>query len=610
MADGELARAIKRRDDFLSGPYQKAKRAEWLSLVTEFEKAAEAQPKAGPAARARLYGAELAFTSYGRFKQAPDLARAAKLSRLAVRGCPRCPEAARAQLLVGKCLLEEKKTEEAWRELLKVELNYPGSLEASQAKGLLDSLKDPSPPSGSSASAAKPPKAPAANPPVTEPSPSLAQGKTPPSPPKSPNGPGQEAIKPVSKESPPKARAKITPPVKAPPARSDGLAQVYAITLEDMGSYTEITAFSDRVSPYLYNMLPPSRSGGAYRVYADFKDSRLWPGAKDRLNGSTPLVRLVKLSQLDKNTVRLVADLTQAHPYQPLFLENPARLVIRVAKEVQNLPGPEAEAPPEAPEPTAPKKAPEPKKDEKKSPAKPSSPPARGPSDSMARQLGLKIRRVIIDPGHGGKDGGAAGNGIVEKDICLRAAKKLASKIKSRLKLEVVLTRETDKFVTLDRRTRISKDNKGDLFISLHANSNSLPKVEGLETYILNFASDKTAMTVAARENAAADKSMAEMGSILELIAKNTKVAESRVLAKSLHSKALAALRTKHKTRDLGVKEAVFVVLLNVDVPSVLVEMGFLSNPQEAARLNSEAYLELITDGLTDGLKAYIAGLP
>jgi N-acetylmuramoyl-L-alanine amidase len=134
--------------------------------------------------------------------------------------------------------------------------------------------------------------------------------------------------------------------------------------------------------------------------------------------------------------------------------------------------------------------------------------------------------------------------------------------------------------------------------------------VEGFETYILNFTDNKTALETAARENAASDKSMSELYNILELIAKNTKVAESRVLAKSLHTGALTSLNKKFKVRDLGVKEAVFLVLVNVEVPSVLLEIGFLTNQAEAGRLTQNAYLEAMTDGLAAGLKSYIDGLP
>jgi N-acetylmuramoyl-L-alanine amidase len=309
----------------------------------------------------------------------------------------------------------------------------------------------------------------------------------------------------------------------------------------------------------------------------------------------------MKVNQLDRNTVRMVMDLPAAHPYAPIFLDNPPRMIVRIADRADHLPPLEAEDPP-APRPVATKTTPKPKP--------PVSRPAKGPSDSMARQLGLGIRVVAIDAGHGGKDGGAAGNGVKEKDITLKVSKLLEKKIKSRLGLEVIMTRETDKFVTLDRRTKTTRDKKADLLISIHVNANDLAKVEGFESYILNFTSDPSAMAVAARENASSEKTMSELGDLVQKIANNTKVAESRVLAKSLHSGALASLRSQFKIRDLGVKEAAFIVLANVNVPAVLLEIGFVTNKKEAELLSQDSYLELLTDGICQGLKNYLDGLP
>jgi N-acetylmuramoyl-L-alanine amidase len=282
-------------------------------------------------------------------------------------------------------------------------------------------------------------------------------------------------------------------------------------------------------------------------------------------------------------------------------------MIIRVAKEANLLPPMEAEDPPRPKEPTAqtdpkPKPKPKPKPDEVK--------PARGPADSMARQLGLGIRTIALDAGHGGKDGGAAGNSLKEKDITLKVARLLAKKVRERLKIEVIMTRDSDVFVTLDRRTRTAREKKADLFISIHVNANDLAKVEGFESYVLNFTNEATAMAVASRENASSEKTMSEMEGLIQKIARNTKIAESRVLARAIHSGALNSLRKKHKIRDLGVKEAAFIVLANVDVPAVLVEIGFITNSEDAKRLTDDAYLELMTDGLCEGLKAYLEGLP
>jgi N-acetylmuramoyl-L-alanine amidase len=568
-----LARAQAARAAFL----QKAssqKRADWLALIAEFATAAKAQPKAEFAAKARFMGAELAWLSYERFGQPEDARQTQTLARRAIRDCPRCETAPGAQVLVGRALIAENKPDEAYRELMKVELNHPRSLETGAARALLASLRPGRTP---------PPEPEKASPPAK-------RAETPIKPEKAPAQP-----KPAPKEALPKTpRPIIINPPAFPKPRADGLAQVYGLELVDYGPYQEVLIYVDQVTPYVYNLIPPKGSGGHFRVYADFKGARFSPKFKARLSQSTDLVKLVKANQLTNDTVRVVADLPQAYPYRPLFLENPKRLALQVAKEGADLPRPEAEAAPSPP----------PKPKEK------AAPPAKGPASSLARQLGLKIRRVAIDPGHGGKDTGATGHGVREKEVVLLASEILAEKIQRILGLEVIMTRSTDKFVTLDRRTRLARENQADLFISIHANANKIAKVEGFETYILNFTDDRSALETAARENAASDKSMSEMYGILELIAKNTRVAESRVLAKALHSGALASLGQKHKVRDLGVKEAVFLVLVNVNVPSALLEIGFVTNAKEAQRLNQKEYLELLTDGLVSGLKAYIDGLP
>jgi N-acetylmuramoyl-L-alanine amidase len=358
-----------------------------------------------------------------------------------------------------------------------------------------------------------------------------------------------------------------------------------------------VIVWTDKVASYVYNLIPPQRAGGLHRVYVDLRGTRLAGGLPGRPMSSPPLMRLVKIGQFSQDTARLVADLPEAWPYAPVFLDGPPRLELRVAEHGEDLPPTEADAPPE---PRLAASAP------RAGPGR----GARGPADSLARQLGLKIRRIVIDAGHGGKDGGTSGHGLVEKNVALKAARMLKAKVERRLGLEVVLTRDSDRFVTLDRRPRIVADSKGDLFVSIHCNANALASVEGVETYLLNFSTDPSAQTVAARENASSQKSMSEMAGILELIARNTNIAESRVLARTVHARTLEAIRKKHKVRDLGVKEAVFVVLANTRVPAILIEIGFLSNAREAERLSQDAYLELLTDGMADGIKAYVDGLP
>jgi N-acetylmuramoyl-L-alanine amidase len=579
-ADGELARALASEEKFLQNGGS-GKRSEWVALVKQFELAAEAQPQIGPASRARYHAADVALRSFEKFGQAPDAKTASSLSRRSVKDCPRCSDAPRALLVLGRALVAQGLPEEAYRELMKVELNYREATGAVlESRELMAKLSGKPLPKK-----ADPPKAQSQAGPSPSPSPGPSQSEAPEAP--------RASVAKAKAPAPPKERQAPKPPSP----RADGLAQVFALYLDDQGSYTEITAYLDRVTPYLYNLLPPSREGGYFRVYVDFKESRLSRKLTRGPAATTSLIKTIKANQLNDDTVRMVADMPAAYPYTPVFLDNPPRMIIRVAKDTQGLPPVEAEDPPTPREVAKAKPKPEPPR------------PAKGPRDSMARQLGLGIRLVAIDAGHGGKDGGAAGNGLKEKDIVLKASKMLAQKISSRLRLEVIMTRDSDKFVTLDRRTLTAREKKADLFISVHVNANDLAKVEGIESYILNFASDPTAMAVAARENASSGKTMSEMEDLVQKIAKNTKVAESRVLAKAIHSGALASVRKQHKARDLGVKEAAFIVLANVDVPAVLLEIGFITNKAESQRLSQDAYLELLTDGICLGLKNYLDGL-
>jgi N-acetylmuramoyl-L-alanine amidase len=595
-AEGELVRAIAARDKFLADNGN-AKRAAWLALIAEFERAADVQPRSDHAARARYLAADMALRSFNKFAQMPDARKAADLAGRSVKACPRCSDAPSAYVVLGLALIALDQKEEAYRELMKVELNYQAPAQAKQARELMNELsgrprssgssnKGPDKPSGSAGEASGG-KTGSTAPTTSQPAKGSGSAARPPAPTKTT----------IPPSAPPKQR---TAP-KAPSPRADGRAQIFGLYLDDQGGYSEITAYLDQVTPYVYNLLPPSREGGRFRVYVDFRGTRLGPGGVRTPTKFTELVKTLKVNQLNDDTVRMVADLPAAHPYTPVFLDNPPRMIIRVARDPASLPPMEAEDPPSVRTPPTPKPP-------KKSP--PKTPPAKGPTDSMARQLGLSIRRVAIDAGHGGKDGGAAGNGLKEKDITLKAARMLRTKIQNRLGLEVVMTRDSDVFVTLDRRAKTTNDKKADVFISIHVNANDLAKVEGFESYVLNFSNDPTAMAVAARENASAGKTMSEMEGLIQKIARNTRIAESRVLAKSIHSGAIASLRQKYKIRDLGVKEAAFVVLANVDVPAVLVEMGFITNKVDAARLSEDAYLEMVTDGLCDGLKSYLDGLP
>jgi N-acetylmuramoyl-L-alanine amidase len=225
---------------------------------------------------------------------------------------------------------------------------------------------------------------------------------------------------------------------------------------------------------------------------------------------------------------------------------------------------------------------------------------------SISRQLGLSVSRIVIDPGHGGHDPGAKGGGTTEAELVLDVSLRLAQLLQKVPGLEVVLTRKTDDYVSLQERTAIANRENADLFLSVHANANNSPQAQGVETYFLNFATTLSAAAVAARENAASGQNMGELPDVVKTIALNNKLDESRDFATYVQREMVAKLRPTNKTiRDLGVKQAPFVVLIGAAMPSVLAEVSFMTNPQEARLLKSSAYRQRIADALFEAVRTY-----
>lgn len=231
---------------------------------------------------------------------------------------------------------------------------------------------------------------------------------------------------------------------------------------------------------------------------------------------------------------------------------------------------------------------------------------------SMIRVLGLKVGRIVLDPGHGGHDTGTVGpEGLREKDLVLDVAKRLGALIEDRLGSEVIYTRSDDTFVPLERRTEIANEAKADLFLSIHANSSTLRSAAGVETYYLNFTTSRAALEVAARENAGSQKTIYELQDLLEKIALKDKVEESREFATRVQS-ALFTLSAKSDSlaRDhRGVKRAPFVVLIGASMPSVLSEIGFISNAHDESIMKRAEYRQRIAEALYKGLSSYAGTL-
>lgn len=232
-------------------------------------------------------------------------------------------------------------------------------------------------------------------------------------------------------------------------------------------------------------------------------------------------------------------------------------------------------------------------------------------NSSLIRALGLKINRVVIDAGHGGHDQGTEGpKGLLEKDLVLDVSQRVGKLVDDRMGAEVIYTRSEDNFVTLEGRTALANEKKADLFLSIHANSSGYPRISGVETYYLNINGSKDAMELAARENGPNQSSIFELQDIIRKIALNDKSEESKEFAKRVQA-ALYAFTLKRfpGTIDRGVKSAPFKVLIGADMPSILVEIGFVTNSREEALLKTSDYRQKLAEALYSGMEKYALGL-
>ena len=437
------------------------------------------------------------------------------------------------------------------------------------------------------------------------------------------------------------AETPASPPGSTALLPPGGGAAVRAITHTPLPQGDRITIELTREVSY-----SADRLDGPDRIFVDLTHTAAAPALIEqtlaRVSGR--LVKSTRVGVHPDGTSRVVLDVTGKPRYSSFPLYNPFRLVIDVESEtlprvgVSSTPptsiamdSPPATAPgrEEArrpPTPTAgptvapttvaaaatssrPAAAP-PSRPPLPDPPAPAAPAVTSRGDySLARQLGLRIARVVIDPGHGGHDPGAQANGLTEADLVLDVALRLEALLREE-GVDVVLTRRTATFVPLEERTAIANREGADMFVSIHANASPRTATSGIETYFLNFATNQQAETLAARENATSAKTMGTLPSLLKAIALNNKLAESRELAAMVQSALVRALSANRRSvKSLGVKQAPFVVLIGAQMPSILAEIGFLTNRAEATALKLPAGREAVAQGLFDAILKYQAAL-
>jgi N-acetylmuramoyl-L-alanine amidase len=447
---------------------------------------------------------------------------------------------------------------------------------------------------------------------------------------------------------PSRAKAGIAapaPPTGPPPASSARPATLSGMTVAPSGTGGQLTLTLDRETTFRYQLLDQKRSNGEpiKRLYIDLDNTRTdkkVPGEKHYDKG---IISRIRAGYFTPETVRVVLELEDVRQYEIHSETAPFRVVLDLtgAPGVQTAKAPEYRAqagnrdaaddskrtgwlgnlfrfeqtqPPDA----APQKSKTAARRESRNPAAPIPPApapamslkppvdARNRAGSLVEQLGLSVRTIMIDPGHGGKDPGAQGLfGVVEKNVNLQFAKILGETLRKK-GFNILYTRTTDVFIPLETRTEMANTKGADLFVSIHCNAHGDADTSGLETYSLNLANSREAIRVAARENASSQKKISDLQAILTDLMLSAKTSESKDLAKFVQKRAIGEIREKkYSIRDRGPHEAPFFVLIGANMPAVLVELGYITNPDEAKRLASEAYMHSLAQGMADGIAAY-----
>jgi N-acetylmuramoyl-L-alanine amidase len=359
--------------------------------------------------------------------------------------------------------------------------------------------------------------------------------------------------------------------------------------------YTRIAIGLDREAKFEFHRLPQNEElKSPPRLYIDIIGAKIAPGVKDITIGDG-LLKKARIAQFRPDTVRVVLDLDSMKDYKVFTFSDPFSIIIDAKGERQ----------------TEISRAREPSIASLPATAAIKPVPAEEKAKETARPAIGKIRRIVVDAGHGGHDPGALGaGGSREKDVVLQIALRLARKLKEELGLDVVLTRSTDVFVELKERTAIANQVGADLFVSIHANAALNRNSNGIETYYLNLAKTEKVAQLAAQENGTSLEKVSILQAVLFDLMANYKLNDSAHLADEVQKAVYQKVGAKYAgVKNLGVKQGPFYVLVGATMPSILVETAFLSNEREEARLKDPAYQECTTEGIVDGIREYIASL-
>jgi N-acetylmuramoyl-L-alanine amidase len=528
-------------------PTRIKKKSEWNKVAKAYRAVVVAHPQSGYSDDALYYEGEILLETYRRFEDRAARQRALDTYLLLANGYPASKWAKRARLTRGKMFLERSEQKSASIELRKIMSQWPNTSEASEARRLLENMSRPK-----------------------------------------------------------RAASESLPP---------GVIGVRNIRhwSDSKREYTRVVIDLDKDVKYRQGRLE-----NPDRIYFDLLGTRVTKALASKpfpVDGG--FLKQIRVGQNKPDTVRVVLDFKSISDYNVFWLPDPYRLVVDISGNKPK-PAPAKRAPPTvvAAKP-APKRSTQlttPAAPAKSTPSKPPSetvvdlppPPRSNGQHSLAQQLGLEARRVVIDPGHGGHDPGTMSKkGLREKDLVLDISRRVSKLLVSE-GFEVLMTRNKDVFVPLEERTAIANSNGADLFVSIHVNASRSSRPRGIETYYLNLATTPDAAEVAARENASTTRRLSELNELLQKVMNNSKIEESRELASHVQTQMATGLfKSTRDSRNRGVKTAPFYVLLGAQVPSVLIEVAYLSNRKDEQLLNDSAYRNQIAKSIAQGIRSY-----
>jgi N-acetylmuramoyl-L-alanine amidase len=528
----------------------------WLNCINLYQAIVTHFPKSSEAGSALYWEGKMYRDLYGQFHLSDDLEMALKCFEQLSTDYPEHRLADDAQFQIGEIYYQEKKDYgRAYVEFLKVDVRFPNGDMRPKAQEMMEQLSN------------------------------LISEKV------ESNWSKQNDKKPAS--TAPQTLTRVT-----------GIRHISTPT------YTRVVIELEKPVKYDFNVLKAEPSHKRpRRLYLDLKESYVTTDMDSNIPIRDGLLQAARAGQYAKGIVRVVLDIQNIGGYKIFPLYDPFRIVVDVSSV-------------EKPEPVKTAKNSKPLKNGKKpkpengtsAPVQHGTKKAEEPDNTatIVSQLNLNVKKIVLDPGHGGRDPGCLfEDNLKEKDIVLNLARILSKKIQEKIPgCEVVLTRDKDAFVPLDERTGIANAQKADLFISLHVNAHKQNNVAGLETYFLNIATDESAMMAAARENATSEKNISDLQSILKDLMLNTNIHESSKLAYDIQKGMLDNLTPNfNPVKDLGVKQAPFYVLIGANMPAILLETGFITNPIERKRLQSPEYLEELAAGMVNGIRQYIGSI-